>query len=445
MHALRQMMIWMGWLALGLGVLTGVLLLGAILAPGAWRPAPAEPPSPVSSASALIDEASRALLAGNLSQAQQRLEEALKHEPAYAPALLLRACLALEAGDTQAAKTALEQLREVAPERMEAQLLQRLLEHHSQLPTEGWRQSFLRAWTELGRPSFGESPLLPELDACTQGLLPNDTWEHASSTPLRLALVLTLPKLSEPGARWLIAQVPSLEDETLALAASAALLSAELPPTLHLKARAVVRDRMSRLMEASPQAMQPRLVRWWAETSEESAFNEQEWRELEALAMSPRWRGTSFSQTFQGARTQLQQAGVPYPGMAAYCVALWSNTHGATYLLAKRAEVTRKQLLPGSRQPLGRILWKVGSRLSEQSTVLERLVGLQLMKQGAMDMGDEVESQRVGPVLEAAKALRNASDTAALEHWPLPSLWEEVAEAAARDEWAHRREFASGS
>jgi hypothetical protein len=74
---------------------------------------------------------------------------------------------------------------------------------------------------------------------------------------------------------------------------------------------------------------------------------------------------------------------------------------------------------------------------------MEQLVGLQLMEQGAADLGNEEERERVARLLEAAKTLRNASDTAALDRWPLPSLWEEVAEARARDEWAHRREFAN--
>jgi hypothetical protein len=181
----------------------------------------------------------------------------------------------------------------------------------------------------------------------------------------------------------------------------------------------------------------------WAESPEEAAFSAQEIEELEAIAALPRWKAISFSQTFLEAYRHLKQAGIPYPAMSAYHVALWSNTHGATYRLAKRAEVTRRQLLPGARHRLGRILWNIGSRLSEQSTVMEHLVGLQLMEQGAADLGDEGERQRIAQLLEATKALRNAADTAALERWPLPSLWEEVAEARARDEWAHRREFAA--
>jgi hypothetical protein len=306
----------------------------------------------------------------------------------------------------------------------------------------GWRQAFLQAWTELGRPSFVESPWLPEFEPALQGSAPADAWKHAPSDAARLALVLGLPTRSKDSALWLMAQVPILEDAALVQATAAALLPAELQATLRDEASAVVRRRLVRLVETSPQVMQPRLMLLWAETLEESAFSLEELERLEAIAALPQWKATSFWRTFLEARRNLKGAGLSHPSMVAYQVALWSNTHGATYVLAKRAEMTRRQLLPGARHRLGRILWNIGSRLSEQSTVMEHLVGLQLMEQGAADLGNEGERERVARLLEAARALRSASETAALERWPLPSLWEEVAEARARDEWAHHREFA---
>jgi hypothetical protein len=353
----------------------------------------------------------------------------------------MQACLALEAADSQTVKAALEHLPGLAPERLEPQLVHRMMESRTRFPRMGWRQAFLQAWTELGRPSFVDSPWLLEFDPATQGFAPADAWKHAPSDAARLALVLGLPALSEESARWLMAQVPILEDAALVQATAAALLPAELRATLRDEASAVVRRRLIRLVETSPQVMQPRLMLLWAEAPEESAFSPEELERLEAIAALPRWKATSFWQTFLEARGNLKGAGLFYPSRVAYQVALWSNTHGAAYLLAKRAEVTRRQLLPGARHRLGRILWNIGSRLSEQSTVMEHLVGLQLMEQGAADLGNEGERERVARLLEAARTLRNASDTAALERWPLPSLWEEVAEARARDEWAHRREF----
>jgi hypothetical protein len=443
MRSLRQHLGRMGRLALMLGVLGGVLLLGAVLSPWTWRPSAVEPPPPPSNPSAPTQEAQHALLAGDLPRARQQLEEALAQDPRSAPALLLQACLALEAADTQAVKTVLEHLSRLAPERLEPQLIHRLMESRTRFPPMGWRQAFLQAWTELGHPSFVESSWLPEFDPAAQGFAPADAWKHAPSDAARLTLVLGLPTLTEESALWLMAQVPLLEDAALVQATAAALLPAELQTPLHDEARAVVRRRLIRHVETSPQVMQPRLMLLWAEAPEESAFSPEELERLEAIAALSRWKATSFWQTYLEARRNLKETGLVHPSRVAYQVALWSNTHGAAYLLAKRAEVTRRQLMPGARHRLGRILWNIGSRLSEQSTAMEHLVGLQLMEQGAADLGNEAERERVARLLEAAGALRSASDTAALERWPLPSLWEEVAEARARDEWAHRREFAA--
>lgn len=443
MRGLRRVLRWMGRLALVLGVLGGIVLLGAALSPWSRRPSAAQPPPPPSRAKVLTEEASRALLTGNLPEARQRLEEALAQDPRDAPALLMQASLALEVEDLQTAAAALARLRDLAPERPEPRLLQQLMKHRTQPPGASWRHAFLRAWMELGHPSFVNSPLLPEFDPAAQGFAPADGWKHSSSDAVRVALVLDSPALSEESARWLMAQLPALEDAAFVQAAAVALLSAELPRTLHDEARRRVRQRLMRLVEASPQEMQPRLVLLWAESPEESSFTGEELERLEAIAALPHWKTASFSRTFLEAHRRLKDSGLPYPRMGAYHVASWSNTHGATYVLAKRAEVTRKQLLPGARRRPGRILWNIGARLSAQSTVMERLVGLQLMEQGAADMGDEGERERIARLQESAKALRNAMDMAALDRWPLPSLWEEIAEAKARDEWALQREFAA--
>ena len=61
---------------------------------------------------------------------------------------------------------------------------------------------------------------------------------------------------------------------------------------------------------------------------------------------------------------------------------------------------------------------------------------------GATDMGDDRASERVRGGMSAASALFNAAAQAALERWPWPLLWEEVAEARARGEWDPLREFA---
>jgi hypothetical protein len=119
-----------------------------------------------------------------------------------------------------------------------------------------------------------------------------------------------------------------------------------------------------------------------------------------------------------------------------------SNITYEVMIFSRRADATRGHLLPGSRQRLGRILWDIGSRMRQNSTVFVSNVGLQLMEEGAEDMGDEEKGQQATQALKEAFSTYDAADAAALDRWPLPSLWDEVAEARARDEWAHVREFA---
>ncbi len=442
--SLRKALRWTGRLWLALGVLGGVLLLAVILSPWTRLPVAVQPTPPTPREVVLTQEAAQAITVGDFPRARKQLAEALVQAPLHAPALMLQACVALEEGDTQGALEALARLESAAPGRVETALLQRLLAHHTHTPELGWRQAFLQAWRELSRPSFMDSPLLlPELASPkARAPIPSDAWEHAPSTPVRLALVLASPTLSEQSARWLVGQLPALEDAALVHAACVALLSAQLPPALHEQARAGVRLRLIRLVETSPQVMQPRLLLLWAEAPEWAALSERELEALEVIMALTTWKDTSFTQTFLEARTNLKEAGVSNPGEGGFAVALWSNTHWATFLLMKRAESTRSQLLPAARHRLGRILWNVGARLNQQSTVLERMTGFQLMAAGATDMGDGVERERVRGAMSVASELFNAAAQAGLERWPLPSLWEEVAEARARGEWDHLREFA---
>ncbi|WP_224240603.1 hypothetical protein [Hyalangium gracile] len=441
---LRQVLGWTGRVVVALGVLGGVLVVAALLSPWTWLPEPVEPTAPTPQHVLLTEGAAQAIVVGDLALARKQLEVALAEAPNHSPALLLQACLALEAGEFAVARGTLARLEAVAPDRLEARLLERLLVHRTQSPEMGWRQAFLRAWTELGRPGFLESPLLlPRVELPeVRDYMPAHVEERATAAPVRLALVLARPWISQGNARWLMEHLPALEDPALVQAASVALLPAELPPGLHSEARAVVRKRLRRLVEASPRVMQPRLLLLWAEAPEWMAFSEQELTVLEAIAALSDWKDTSFPRTFLEARARLKEARILHPGMGALGVAAWSNTTWALHLLSMRAERTRDQLLPGARRRLGHILWGIGSRVSQQSTAMERILGLQLMEAGAMDKEDEAELERVGRALEEARATFNAADKADLERWPLPSLWEEVAEARARDEWAHLREFA---
>ena len=434
-----------GRLLLALGVLGGALVIAATLSQWTWSQAePPLPPTP--RLEFLTQSAAQAIAAGKLPRARQQLEEVLAEEPHRAPALLLQACIALETRDTPGAEAALDRLRSAAPGQLEPALLQRMLEYRNRVPAPGWRQAFLQAWTELGRSTFASSPLLPEATLDTVHASPlAEGWERIMDTPLRLTLVLASPQLSDAQARWLIKQLPALEEPALTQAASVALLAAHLPYALHEQARAAIRRRLSRLVEAAPTAMHPRLLLRWADNSEWVTFNAQELEELESIAALPSWTTASFTSTFLEARARLMETGLPNPSAGALRVALLSHGDWGLILLLKRAEATRSQLQPSARHRLGRVLWNIGSRLDQEATALMRMIGLQLMLDGATDLGDEAERERVDKRMAEARALLTAANHAAIERWPLPSLWEEVAEARARDEWAHVRELAGGT
>ena len=439
---------WGAGLMLVLGLMGSSLLFARLLTHWPTLPPPSEPPSPTAEADTLTASAASQLTQGHIARARQLLDDALAKAPRHAPALLLKTCIALESGAQQEAEATLALLRDAEPERPEPRLLQRMLEHRARTPDEGWRRPFFRAWTELGRPNLEDSPLLPAIDLEAPELLPPaDAWERATSPAVRLTLVLAMYKLSEPSAQWLVEHLPTVEEPALVQAASVRLLASTLPPTLQSKARATVRRRLEQLVETAPDLLHPRLLLLLAQAPEGGAFSQQELESLEAITSRSTWQPTSllFSETFLKARAHLKEVRHPSPGISAFTVARISANHWGLLLISQRAEKTRFQLLPGSRHRLGRVVWNLGAFLSQQSSVRERNYGLQFMAEGAADMGDEQEEQRLEQVLEEALAPKYALDEAAPERWPLPSLWEEVFEARARDERAYVQESTAGT
>ena len=342
MHLLRKALWGTGRLSIALCVLGGVLVFAIILSPRVWLAEPVEPMPPTLEHVLLAESAAQAVTVGDLAQARRQIEEALTQNPGHAPALLLQACMALEEGNSQAVEAALVRLRAFAPGRLEASLLTRVLAHRTRAPAMGWRRAFLLAWTELGRPSFLDSTLLvPEVELpATSDFMPEVVEARPTSAPVRLALVLAMPTLTEEDARWLVEQLPALEDPALVQAASVRLLVNELSPSLGTKARAAVRRRLAQLVEASPDVVQPRLLLLWAEAPEWDLLSQEEMEALEAIAALPRWKDTSFMQTFLAVRARLKEGGIPNPGTNALGVARMANNFWGVIVLAQRAEVT---------------------------------------------------------------------------------------------------------
>jgi hypothetical protein len=323
--------------------------------------------------------AARAAAEGDLGLARQEITAALAETPDHAPSLLVLACISLEAGALQEAREVIARLRTLAPAQPEPRLLQQLLENRERASPVGWGQAFLDAWTELGRPDLQGSRLLPETVLVTpEDPVLEEAWSRASSSRARFTLALVLPTLSEERVRWGLQQVPVLDDSALLVGAFDMLNDKRLPVSLRQEAAPVLRQRLAQLAETSPQAMWLRLFHLMAGTEAETPLGPQELDALESISVLATWRDDAFMRTFLEARHRLKELAVPNSSGAAFLVAERTLGHRGALLLLKRAAATREQLAEDVRRRLGRMLWRMGSRLSEQSSLLETTVGAQL-------------------------------------------------------------------
>ena len=188
--------------------------------------------------------------------------------------------------------------------------------------------------------------------------------------------------------------------------------------------------------------MQLQLLLRLAGTDEDTPFATRELEDLEPLLALPLWRESSFLDIFLEARQHLRAAGMADAGWLALDVATLSVTDAGSRLLRRRAKATRSHLLSGARERLGRVVHGVGTRLAEQSTLIERLRGLLMMSRGAEDMQADAEMARADALLDEVNAAEAGWRRAAFHWWPLRSLTEEMLEASARDELAYLRTFA---
>ena len=387
--------------------------------------------------------AARAAAEGDLGLARQEITAALAETPDHASALLVLACISLEAGALQEAREVIFRLRTLAPAQPEPWLLQKLLENRQRASPLGWGQAFLDAWTGLGRPDLQGSRLLPETVLVTpEDPVLEEAWSRASSSRARFTLALVLPTLSEERARWGLQQVPVLDDSALLVGAFDMLSDKRLPASLRQEAAPVLRQRLAQLAETAPQAMWLRLFHLMAGTEGETPLGPRELDALESISVLPTWRDDAFMRTFLEARHRLQELAVPNSRGAAFLVAERTLGHRGALLLLKRAAATREQLAEDVRRRLGRMLWRMGSRLSEQSSLLETTVGALLMASGATSMRHGGDQRAAFAREDEVHAAVMTSLRAALDRWPLHSLQEELLQSRARSEVTWLRAFA---
>ncbi|MBZ4417007.1 hypothetical protein [Myxococcus sp. RHSTA-1-4] len=436
-------------LLLGGGVLApAALLLGTLAHRGGRQPveprADSEPLPP--EVLQRLHRATDAAVTGLLPLAHQEASATLAAVPENAPALFILACVALEAGAPREAEAAVARLETRVPERPEPRLLEQLLVRRRSIPDSGWCAAFREAWANLGRPDFERDHLLTRvaLEPFTPaGEEEAESWWAPSPTPARLTLALTSYPLPPERAEWLLQQLPTLEDPALFIVAASVLSGPAVGAALRRRARPVLHHRMEELARAAPKAMQLQLHRQLAGTSQDEPFGPLELEALETVAALISWREDSAEGTFLEARRRLREADVPHASRRAFSLATAAAVGPAHAVLNQRAEATRSQLMPGARHGLGRILLGVGTRLAGETLLVPRTLGLMMCGAGAEDLRDPESLARFEESSDELFAIHAEFRKAALALWPIASLQEDAYAAAARDECAFLRAFAS--
>ncbi|WP_375773787.1 tetratricopeptide repeat protein [Archangium gephyra] len=427
-----------------LGLAIPLVSLSAGFALWKSRPARRPPDSGLALSSAVrhtrLD--TRAAAAGELERAREECTAALAEVPDHASALIVLVCISLEAGELDAAQDVLARLGALAPGQPELRILEQLLANQRRAAPAGWGQAFLESWTELGRPDRQASVLLPESipPALDEPAL-ESAWTRAPSSRARLTLALLSPNPAEARARWVLQQVPQLDDSALLVAAFDLLRDKRLAVSVQQEAASVLRQRFAQLAGTSPRAMQLRLFHLLVGTGREAPLEPQELDALEAISVLPTWKEDSFTRPFLEARRCLEELAVPGSRGAAFAVAERALGHRGVLLLLWRAAATRERLSEDERRRMGRMLWLIGSRLTEQSSLLEHSVGTSLMASGAGSLLHGRNQREAFAREDEVHAAVMTSLRAALGRWPLRSLSEQLLESRARSEVTWLRAF----
>ncbi|WNG54826.1 hypothetical protein F0U59_08615 [Archangium gephyra] len=375
---------------------------------------------------------------------EARAAPAPSEASARAPAssvLFARACDALEAGDLDGAASHILTLRQTLPERPEPRLLESLLALRRTRPSLGWHDAFIQAWNSIGRPDFRESPWLPEEEEpLATGPGPEDVWKQELSAEQRFVVALSMP-LDAERARALIQHIPVVTPPELLVPIAEYIERDKLPAPVRAQLRASLRARLAALSTDYPESMQLRALLLLEGTSDKAPFTAREIQELEALSKLSDWRQNDFISLNGYALRHFEATGISRPENHAYTVAVMALVSPVPWLLQKRTEASRDTLTPIERQRLGEALWRIGSRLAEESSIVERLVGLNLMKKAATELGDEERLRQATERSTDSRASYAAWQSTVPHHWPLPSLRKAMIESSMTDEVAHMHAF----
>lgn len=383
----------------------------------------------------------------DFATARAELAFVLEHSPEDPRALYVLACVELETGRHEEASRALARLERAEPGLPEAAILRDLVTARREHPEQGWRKPFLQAWRRHGSPDFAQEHLLPEnwVEAVTFKV-DEALWRRAASFSVETRIVLLLADMPEPGSerwRWLVGQLATLKEPALSVMAVEMLRSRTPPEPLRAELEEAARRNVARLVKAHPRDMQLRLMAVLGSAAPQTPFSAKELTALETAAGFPDWRQRSFQQVYQQVLTRLETLGVANPAPMAFTVAVWYPSGGGPFQLLERARASREKLSHEELRRLCGVLERVGIRMAEQSTLIEHLVGLQLMATAAEWMGDTLKQEHVRTQQAAARRLMHGSQRVSGGRWPLRSLSDELTETGVRNERLHLSDFST--
>ncbi|WP_147446971.1 hypothetical protein [Corallococcus sp. CA054B] len=372
---------------------------------------------------------------GQRAQAQTELAAILKEAPQHPGALMVQTCLQLEQGaEDEAARTAIR-LREMAPDKADAIMLMALVEQRRRTPRPGWTEALIEAWKSAGRPSLRDTSRYPEVAMDAKNAV-SDVWKRTGSVESRLVAVLADHKASEVQQRWLVEHLSELEDPHLLLSAHEYFSGANgLPADLRRQARETVRLKLQAHGAGTNESRIPLLL-LMADASEETPLTHEDIVALDRIASLKHYRDAPLSQRYVDAERRLEAAGASSRFDKAFMVAVANLVLDPASVLTKRAAATKDRLAPDDQDRLGKALLTLGARIQAGNTLVERSVGLRMMEQGAVLVGNEEMSAQVAEGYESIRSVIQSSRQVQIENWPLPTLQREWAKALVQDEWA---------
>ncbi|RKG75319.1 hypothetical protein D7W79_20625 [Corallococcus exercitus] len=414
-----------------------LLSLSLLLTGTACRNLAADPEASRKRIDAQVEQAVTHVGSGELALARTELAGVLEQAPHHPGALKVQTCVLLELGALDEAARTVTRLQSLTPDEPEVAVLAALVEQRRQTPTPDWREALVQAWKRVGRPDLKDAERFPQPLPDRESFV-DTVWKRTQSVEARFTAALA-DTASDAQQQWLADHLPGLDAPDLLLAAHEYFRPSPDAAALN-DVRRKVRESLRRKLEplnAGASTSEGPLLLLLGESAKDAPLTREDIQALERIAALPRYRSLALAQGGANAKRRLVSAGITPRPARLFQAAVVSMPLDATLVLKKRVEATKTRLSTEERIRLGQAVFTLGERIAAGSTLVDRMVGLSQMRQGAELMDDPEKLAQVARDLEQARAVFQATSSLQVDTWPLPSLQDAWLKAALDDEWKH--------